>query len=294
MLGCARRAALVLALIAFLPLASAAAAFRDDRGAVIELEAPPQRIVALSPHLAELAFAAGAGARLAAVVRYSDYPAEASRLPQVGDASRIDIERVIALKPDLVLAWRTGNPAGDLERLQRLGLNVFVTEAGKLADIARLLRTIGALADTPPPADAAAAAFAAGLERLRSRYSARAQVPVFYEIWHRPLLTVNGAHLISDVIALCGGRNVFASSPLLTPGVSFEAVLAAAPRVILGGSSASRPEEFSALWRNARAAALREIPVRYVPPDLIQRQTPRIAHGAKVVCEHLDGIRQRQ
>jgi iron complex transport system substrate-binding protein len=293
--GAALRVAAFTAAITLFPASTSSAATRpnDDRGAAVELRARPMRIVALSPHLAELAFAAGAGPQLAAVVRYSDYPEAARALPQVGDGSRIDIERVIAIKPDLILGWRSGNPAGDLQRLEDLGFPVFITEPTRLSDIARLVRTIGALAGTPAAADAAAEAFERELDTLRARYSTRAQVPVFYEIWHRPLLTINGAHLISDVIALCGGRNVFAGAPVLTPAVSLEAVVAARPRVVLGGSSATRAEEFSAAWRDMPVDALRQIRVRYVPPDLIQRQTPRIAQGARVVCEHLDEIRRR-
>jgi iron complex transport system substrate-binding protein len=226
-------------------------------------------------------------------VRYSDYPPEASKLPQVGDASRIDVERVVALKPDLVLAWRSGNPAGDVERLKSLGLPVFVTEARRLGDIARLIRTLGELAGTGREAAAAAAAFERDLSELRSRYGGRRTVPVFYEIWNRPLLTVNGEHIISDVIALCGGRNVFHDAPVLTPSVSLEAVVAARPQVVLGGSSAVRREHFAASWAALPISVLRELPVRYVPPDLIQRQTPRIAEGAKVLCEHLDEVRKR-
>jgi iron complex transport system substrate-binding protein len=290
-LRCLRGIALLFSLFAVSPLTHSAT-FRDDRGIAITLETQPTRIVALSPHLTELSFAAGAGPQLVAVVRYSDYPAQAARLPQVGDASRIDVERVLALKPDLILAWQSGNPAGDVERLERLGFKVFVSEAKTLADVSRLLRTIGALAGTNDAAHAAAAAFDHELAALRVRYSGGKPVPVFYEIWHQPLLTVNGAHVISDVIALCGGRNVFERSPMLTPAVSFEAVLAARPRVVLGGSSAARPGDFVALWRTAPVGALREIPVRYVPPDLIQRHTPRMARGAKVVCEHLEEIRK--
>ena len=287
-----RLAAFLAALGFSLPLF--AATFRDDRGVAIELAEPAGRIAALSPNLVEVAFAAGAGAKLAAVVRYSDFPPEARRLPQVGDASRIDVERVLALSPDLVLAWRSGNPAGDVERLERLGLKVFVTEAGSLTDVARLVRTIGELAGTQNRARAAAAAFERELAELRAEYANRSAVPVFYEIWHRPLLTVNGRHVISDVVALCGGRNVFRDAPMLTPAVSLEAVVAAAPRVVLGGSSAVRPEDFAAAWRSSPIAALRDIPVRYVPPDLIQRQTPRIAQGARVVCERLEEIRRNK
>jgi iron complex transport system substrate-binding protein len=291
----ALRLAALLAALGGFPCASpvvSAAPLIDDRGITVELPSRPTRIIALSPHLAELAFAAGAGSQLAAVVRYSDYPDAARSLPQVGDGSRIDIERVIAIKPDLILGWRSGNPPGDLQRLEDLGFRVFVTEPARLADIARLTRTIGALAGTPAIADAAAGAFERELATLRARYGARSEVPVFYEIWHRPLLTINAAHLISDVIALCGGRNVFAAAPILTPAVSVEAVLAARPRVVLGGSSATRPETFAAAWREMPAESLRRLPVRYVPPDLIQRQTLRIAQGARVVCEHLEAVRR--
>lgn len=288
---CASRAALCIAGLAALD--AAARPLQDDRGAVLDLPAPAQRIVALSPNLVELTYAAGAGSHLAAGVRFSDYPPEASRLPQVGDASRIDVERVLALQPDLVLAWQSGNPAGDVERLRRLGLNVFVTEARRLADIGRLVRTIGELAGTAPAAAAAARDFERDLGQLRQRYGGRSVVPVFYEIWGRPLLTVNGEHVISDVITLCGGRNVFAAAAPLTPAVSLEAVIAARPAVVLGGSSAVNPEDFTASWHMLPVTALREIPVRYVPPDFIQRQTPRIAQGARVVCEHLDEVRAR-
>lgn len=285
-----RVAALLLAAFAAFPLP--AIELQDDRGRAVGLRAPPSRIVALSPHLAELVFAAGAGAQLAAVVRHSDYPQAAAALPSVGDASRVDLERVIALKPDLILGWQSGNPAGDLERLERLGFAVFVTEPRRLSDIPRLLRTIGALAGSSAVAEPAAAAFEHELAELRFRYSTRQPVRVFYEIWHRPLLTVSGGHLISDIVTLCGGRNVFADAAVLTPSVSLEAVLAAQPDVVVGGSSASTPEQLAAEWSNAPIRALRDLPVRYVAPDFIQRQTPRIMHGARTVCAHLQAVRE--
>ncbi|HZN25482.1 MAG TPA: cobalamin-binding protein [Burkholderiales bacterium] len=281
-------------LLAALHVPSFAGQWKDDRGVEVSVPATPLRIIALSPHLAEIVYAAGAGSRLAAVVRYSDYPQEAARLPQVGDASRLDIERILALQPDLVLGWKSGNPAHDLQRLERLKLPVFVTEAQRLADIPRLVRTVGAIAGTQSRADAAADTLERELQSLRARYAARAPVRVFYQIWHRPLLTVNGRHLISDVLDLCGGRNVFSGAPVLTPSVSIEAVLAAGPDVVLGGSSAMRAEELAAQWSAAPVSALRRVPVRYVPADLIQRQTPRILEGARIVCEHLEGVRRER
>jgi iron complex transport system substrate-binding protein len=169
---------------------------------------------------------------------------------------------------------------------------VFVTEAQRLTDIPRLVRSVGAIAGTDSVAEKAASSVERALESLRAKYGSRRQLRVFYQIWHRPLLTVNGEHLISDIIALCGGRNVFADAPVLTPAVSLEAVLAARPQVILGGSSAMHPDDLRVQWSVVPVSALRELPARHVPADLIQRQTPRIVEGARVVCEHLESVRQ--
>ncbi len=280
---------LLAAALVFSPLH--AAQIRDDRGRVFDLPHPSTRIIVLSPHLAELVFAAGAGAQLAAVVSYSDYPQAAAALPTVGDAARIDLERVIALKPDLILGWRSGNPVSEVQRLEQRGFAVFMTEPRRLADIPRVLRAIGALAETSAVAQAAAARVDDELALLRARYMKREPVRVFYEIWHYPLLTINNEHLISDIITLCGGINVFAAAPVLTPSVSLEAVLAARPEVVLGGSSASTAHALKAQWQGARVQALRSLPVLHVPPDLIQRQTPRVVEGARQVCEHLEKVR---
>ena len=280
--------------VSVVSLAVFAAPVTDDRGNTFDSSVKPKRIAALSPHLAELVYAAGAGSQLAAVVRYSDYPEAAKRVPQIGDASRVDMERLLALGPDLVLGWKSGNPAPELARIEALGFPLFVTEPRRLTDIARILRTVGALAGTSAAAETAATAVEHELELLRRQYADRPVVRVFYEIWHRPLLTVNGDHIISDVLALCGGRNVFADARLLTPAVSLEAVLAARPDVILGGSSANAPGDLAREWSGARIAALRDLPTRYVAPDLIQRQTPRMVAGARVICEHLDAIRREK
>lgn len=266
-------------------------AVTDDRGKTVALAAPAQRAIALAPHLTELAFAAGAGARLVGVARFSDYPQAALRVTQVGDAARVDVERVAALRPDLILAWKSGNQAGDVERLERLGYAVFVSELARLSDIPRLLRAIGTFAGTTPAAERAAAAFEQEMRSLRARFGSAPKVRVFYEVWHRPLITVNGAHMISDVIVLCGGENVFASVSLLTPSVSLEAVAAARPDVILGGIRPGRDENFAREWREAPIAVLRALPVFYVDPDHLQRQSPRILDGARAVCAHLEQVR---
>ena len=258
----------------------------------VSLAARPARIVALAPHLAEIVYAAGAGERLVAAVRYSDYPEAVRRLPSVGDAARFDVERLLALGPDLLLGWQSGNPAHELQRLERLGLPLFVTEAQRLEDVPRLIRSVGAITDSVETAERSAQSFERDLATVRSRYQNLPPLRVFYQIWDRPLLTINGKHLISDVIEVCGGRNVFADAPVLTPSVSLEAVLAARPDVIVGGSSAGGADRLMRQWREAPVAALRAMPARYVPADLIQRQTPRVLEGARIVCEHLDQVRR--
>lgn len=270
---------------------AAAVSLADDRGRSIVLAEPPQRIVTLAPHLAEIAFAAGAGGQLAGVARFSDYPEAVRRLPQVGDGARVDLERIIALKPDLILAWQSGNQAADIARLETLGFPVFVTEPARLADIPRLLRAVGTLAGTLPEAERAIDKYNNNIKELRNSYGGRPVLRVFYEIWHRPLLTVNDKHIISDVIGLCGGRNVFAAAAVQTPTVSSEAVLAARPDVVIGGGSAITAEEFAAQWRAAPVAALRSVPVIYADPDTMQRATPRIAEGARAICAALEKVR---
>jgi iron complex transport system substrate-binding protein len=265
----------------------------DDRGSTLRLPAPAARIVALAPSITELVYAAGAGDKLAAVPRFSDYPPEAAALPQIGDASSIDVERVLSLKPDLLIGWKSGNRAADIARLERLGFRLFVIEPATLADVPRVLRAIGALAGTDARADAAARAFEGGVQALRARYAGAATVRVFYEIWHQPLMTVNRHHMISDVMRLCGGENIFAELPVLTPVVSLEDVIARKPEVVLGGGSAVSADELAALWRrHADLAGLRGIPALRIDPDSIQRQTPRVLQGAEQVCAHLDSVRK--
>lgn len=265
----------------------------DDRGRTITLARPAQRIVTLAPSLSELAHAAGAGERLVGVARHSDFPAAVRGLPQVGDAARVDFESIVALRPDLILAWRSGNSAGDVERLEALGYPAFVSEPARLSDVPRVTRAIGVLGGTSSVAEKSALAFEREIAALRTRHAKAAPVRVFYQIWHRPLLTVNGAHIISDVIALCGGSNVFADAVQLTPNVSLEAVIAARPEVILGGGSAGGEQAFTVQWRERAAAPLQALPARYIDPDLIQRHTPRIVGGAKAVCAALESVRSR-
>lgn len=258
----------------------------DDAGRHVTVNVPTARIVALSPHVTELVYAAGAGSKLVGVSSYSNYPAAARALPKVGDSGKADAERVLALKPDLVIGWQSGNSAADLATLERLGIPVYLTEPRRLADIPRLIETIGRLAGTSAEAAQVAAGFRVEAAGLKQQYGSRRPVTVFYEIWHEPLLTVNGEHLISDVITLCGGRNVFAGVTSLTPAVAAESVLAADPEAIIASIPLQDWQRFPQL------RAVRNRHLFFVDPDLIHRQTPRILAGAQRVCEQLEQVRR--
>ncbi len=255
--------------------------------------AAAERIITLAPHLSELTYAAGAGGKLVGVVSYSDYPAEAAALPVVGGYNRPDIEAILALRPDLVLAWHSGNPPALLERLQALGIRVEVSEPRELADIPKLLRRIGTLAGTIDAAEAAADAFEQRLKRLRARYAEAAPVSVFYQIWHQPLMSINGKHLISRVISLCGGRNPFAALPTLAPQLDREAVLAADPEAIVAGGMGDERPEWLDEWRAySKMRAVNNDHLFFIHPDLLQRHGPRILDGAELLCAQLQQVRE--
>ena len=267
----------------------------DDSGQQITLQKPAQRIVSLAPHITELLFAVGAGAAVVGTSEFSDYPEAARALPRVGGGGGLDLEAILALQPDLVIAWASGNPAGQARRLQQLGLPVFFSEPSRLEDIISSLERFGQLTGRREAARVQARAFADRLEALRRRYSGRDEVTVYYQIWERPLMTVNGQHVVSDVIRLCGGRNVFADLPALAPQIDSEAVLAANPDVIVVGDAAGEPAASLLAWR--RWPELKAVSQRHlyaIQRELLVRHTPRLLDGAQQLCRLLEGVRDQR
>ncbi|WP_298834830.1 cobalamin-binding protein [uncultured Piscinibacter sp.] len=288
-----RRALLIASLILSGPVAWSAVQVRDDGGATITLSGPARRIVSLAPHLTELLFAAGAGGAVVGVGAYSDFPEAAKALPRVGDSAMLDLERIVALKPDLLVVWRDGNSPQQLQRLATLGIPVYASELGTLADIAGTLRRFGRLAGTEAAANARADRFEAELGALRERHAGRPPLRVFYQIWHRPLLTVNGRHLISEGLALCGARNVFAALAPLTPTVSEEAVVAIDPDVIVTGRAGRDGPDGLDTWRRfGQLRATRHGALLVVDSDTLHRSSDRIVEGIRDLCEKLDGVRR--
>ena len=267
----------------------------DDDGHRLRLERPAQRIVSLAPHITELLFAAGAGSKVVGVVAHSNYPPAATTLPQVGTHTQVDLEAVAALKPDLVIAWKTGNRDAQLDRLTALGIPVYVNEPRSLEAVAQSLEHFGRLAGSEPAANAAATAFRQRQAALAARYRERPPVRLFYQIWNQPLMTINDEQVISDAIRLCGGVNVFGGLTQLAPSISTEAVLAADPEAIVAsGMADSRPEWLDQWkrWPSLKATAAGNL--FFIPPDLIQRHTPRLLDGAERLCAQLEQVRARR
>lgn len=277
-----RRIAFWLCLLLALPAQAATLRLVDDAGQTLEFIRPPQRIISLTPHLTELLFAVGAGSQVVGVDSASDYPQAVQALPRVGGYSRINFERILALKPDLVIAWVGGNRAADIHGLGKMGVPVLQTQATRLEDVARLLRLVGLASGHAEAGKEAARTFSTRLAALQVPPSRQPPVKVFYQVWDRPLMTVGGAHWISDALALCGARNVFADLRGLSPVVSREAVLQRAPALIVGGNDAP---DMRRLWQSfASLPAVKNNAFVSVDADLLHRPTPRLIEGVAGLC----------
>lgn len=269
--------------------------FTDDSGREVRLPEPARRIVALAPHIAETLFAAGAGSRVVGTVDYSDYPPAAKQLPRVGGYSRIDLEAIVALKPDLVIAWESGNNMAQADKLRGLGLTVYISQPNRMEDVARQLERYGQLAGTSAVADAEARRFRERLTALQAANAGKPKVRAFYQIWKAPLTTVGGPQIISDAIRLCGGDNVFGHLKQMAPKVTLEAVIEADPEAIIAtGMGDAKPEWLHDWdkWKNM--TAVRRDNLFHINPDIMQRHTPRILDGTTKLCAHLDVARSRR
>lgn len=272
--------------------AGAAVVLPQADGTELVLAEPAQRIVTLAPNLTELVFAAGAGKRLAGAVEYSNFPPPALQIPRVGDAFRIDLEGVLALTPDLVIAWPSGNPPAALKKLEQLGAPVWRIEIRDPGEIAVAVEHIARAAASESQGLATAAQLRERLDSLRLAHAGKAPVSFFYQVSARPLYTVNGAHIISRGLALCGAHNVFADLPALAPQVSFEAVVAADPMAMIAPDG-DEPGGGLDAWRGWPALqAVRHRALFYLPADSISQATPRLLDSLDTACKLIDDVRR--
>lgn len=267
----------------------------DDRDREVCLGAPAQRIATLSPGATELTYAAGAGDKVVAVVSYSDYPPQAQQVESVGSHTRVDLEALVGLTPDLVIGWVTGNPTEQMETLEALGMPVFYIEPRTVEAVAGTIERLATLAGTEAAGQEVADNFRDGMAALADEYSDREPVRTFYQVWDQPLMSVNNEHLIGQVISLCSGENVFGDQLRLVPRLDDEAVLMANPDAILAGGMGEENRHWLTHWEqypNLNAVASDSL--YFVPPSLIQRPTPRLLEGTQLLCEKLEQTRQKR
>ena len=255
-----------------------------------EPRGPAQRVVTFAPHLAEMMFAVGAGERLVGVSAWSDFPAAVRDLPQVGDAFTVDQEQLSLLKADLLLVWESGMPAHTADELRGRGYRVESIRTRSLADVADAMRRIGGLTGHEDSAARAVHAFDATFDALRAQYREAAPIRVFFQVSARPLYTINREHFISEIIEICGGRNVFADVEGFAPSVDIEAVLDRDPEVMLAGANVG-DDAFAGWERWPQLAANRMSNHFLLPDETIGRPSPRLAQAARSLCDALDQAR---
>ena len=275
--------------------ASAAITVVDDDGRQVTLQRPALRVIAMAPHATELVYAAGGAERIVAAVDYSDYPEAAKRLPRVGSNRQIDMERVAALKPDLIVIWMHGSSERQIEQIRAMGIPMYHSEPKKLVEIPDSLVRIGKLMGTEKVADAAATDLRSQLAALAARYAGRPPVRMFYQVWDKPLHTLNGGHIVSDAVRLCGGENIYAGMKVTAPVVSFESVLGEDPEAIVSTGERSKEDGGVAVWRPFTSmTAVRRDNLFRLDGNLLNRAGPRMIAGTAALCEKLELARQRR
>lgn len=251
------------------------------------------RVVTLAPNLTELVFAAGAGQSLVGASAYSDYPPEALDLPLTGDAFMVDHEQLALLQPDLLLVWQSGTPAHVVDELRGMGYRVESIRTRGLEDIAAALLRIGELTGHGDAAATVAKVYQSQLQALRDEFSGAEPLSVFYQISSRPLYTVNGEHYVSELIELCGGRNVFVGLSDLAPTIDVEAVIDLDPEVMLASTDAG-DDAFAEWSRWPHIAANRYGNHFLLPADEVGRATPRVIVAGEALCAALQTARERR
>jgi iron complex transport system substrate-binding protein len=264
----------------------------DDAGRLLVLPAPAQRVVSLSPHITELLFAVGAGSQIVGVSALSDYPEEARQLPRISGGVRLDIEQILALRPDLVVGWLSGNARSDLDRFVHAGIPVFIAEPRRLSEVPDTMVNLGTLTGHDADARRVADSFRKDTARLRADVHGRRPVRVLLEVSAQPLMTLSHVHMVNDMLSLCGGRNIFAASETIAPVINLEDVLLEEPDAVLFSSSLGSVSDVRDWWQD-------RVPLRAVRAgrlyafngDLVLRQGPRAIEGARQICSLLDAAR---
>lgn len=244
-----------------------------------------ERVISLAPNLTELAYAAGLGDKLVAASAYSDYPLQAAKLEQVANWQGINVERILALKPDLLLAWRGGNPQRPLDQLASFGIPIVYLDPQSVDQVADALDSLAEYSATPKTGHDAAQKIRQQLAELRAHHLKNAAVPVFIQFSTQPLFTSSGKTLQSQIASLCGAENIFADSPAPWPQVSREQVLSRRPKAIIFPGTAQQQAEINTFWQGQL-----NVPMLPVNADWFNRAGPRVMLAAKALCHEVDAL----
>jgi len=266
----------------------------DDAGDHLTVAAPPLRIASLAPNVTAMLFAAGAGAQVVATTQYSTEPPAAAGIPRIGDANAIDLERLVALRPDVIVAWPGGESPAEVARIVRLGIPIYRERVGTLAELPASVRRLGVLAGTQHAADREADALDARIDALQRRYASAKPVTVLLQVWSRPVYTVGGPHLLTDALRLCGARNVFGDLPELAPPVSAESVIARNPQIIIAVGPRRESASWLAEWR--RFPGLRAVAagnLLALPDQRLTRMGPEVLDATEALCRAIQTARSR-
>jgi len=248
-----------------------------------------KRIVALSPHAVELLFAIGAGDNIVGTVEYADFPVEAQRIPRIGSYHGIQVERLISLNPDLIVAWKSGNKMADLNKLHSLGYRIFYTHPQNIAQISKDLVALGEITGNVSQAETQSSQLAEWHQSIKAKYGNRRPVKVFYQLWHDPLRTVGEGRWLNSLISDCRGENIFAGSGSDYPQVSMESVIKINPEVIIVPHHSGHVGAKTALWNGwEEVDAVRLKRVFTLNGDLLHRFSPRALDGLELLCELID------
>ena len=267
---------------------AAALSVPDDSGHTLTLPATPTRIISLAPGATEMLFAAGAGQRVIATVQYANEPAAAKQVPRIGDVVAVDMEKLVALRPEVVVVWPGGGNPAQIEEIGRLGIPLYRQQVNALADIPASIRRLGALAGTAATAEQAARNIAARLSALSHMYEGGRHPSVLLQVWNHPIYTVGGTHLMSDALRLCGTRNVFGDLRDLGPAVDIEAVVARNPDIIVAAAPPGAGPEWLADWRRfTTLRAVRNDNLITFDDQRLTRLGPSVVSATEALCKVL-------
>lgn len=250
------------------------------------------RLVVLAPNLVELLFSIGAGEHIVATSEHADYPAAAIKIPRVGNYAGLQLEKILALKPDLILVWQSGTPSADIDRLRQLGLRIELFEPKQLEDVATDLVRLGNLTGKNQQAKAQAQEYLQTLASLRKQYSALSPVTVFYELWDSPLSSIGKTAWPNQHLQICGAQNVLANSAVAYPQLSVEQVLTIDPQLIIQPISANEPRGLLNWQQYPQLRAVRHAQIIKPNSDLLHRASLRALTATKDLCQQVEQSRQ--